>query len=323
VPPLDDLYQLDPVGATSNSNLAGANIAELCLPSGINNAIRALASMTARAISYQSAAISSSVSTNLATASSGLAVAITGANAISSFGVVPGEQPSAAVLRIVEFSSSASLSHGTSLVLLGGASRRTQPGDVGIYLHQGSSDRWKEITFSRASGIDLLTTQTAAASATIDFVLTHYANTYRAFKVVITDLVPATDATDLYLRFSTDGGSTYDAGASDYDWARNMTTAAGSNITNGDTADSEITLSSDLSNVTAESLSGQVIIYNPANSAQHTKAVGDFISPNSSGQSMRVTVSGRRLATQDTDGIRFLISSGNITSGTFALYGIR
>jgi hypothetical protein len=152
VPPLDDLYQLDPLGATSNSNIAGANVAELCLPSGINNAIRSLASMTIRAIGYQSAAISSSVSTNLATASSGLAVAITGANPISSFGLVPGEHPSAAVLRIVEFSSSASLSHSANLFLVGGVSRRTQPGDVGIYLHQGSSDRWKEITFSRADG---------------------------------------------------------------------------------------------------------------------------------------------------------------------------
>lgn len=149
---LSDLYQLDPVGATSNSNIAGSNVAENCPASGINNAIRALASITARAISYQSAAISSSVSTNLATASSGLAIAITGANAVNSFGVVPGEQPSAAVLRIVEFSSSASLSHGGSIFLTGGASRKTQPGDVGIYLHQGSSDRWKEIAFSRADG---------------------------------------------------------------------------------------------------------------------------------------------------------------------------
>jgi hypothetical protein len=52
----------------------------------------------------------------------------------------------------VEFSSSASLSHSANLFLVGGVSRRTQPGDVGIYLHQGSSDRWKEITFSRADG---------------------------------------------------------------------------------------------------------------------------------------------------------------------------
>ena len=54
-------WAFDPVGPTSNSNVAGANIAELCAPSGINNAIRALAGMLAQATSYQSAALSSSV----------------------------------------------------------------------------------------------------------------------------------------------------------------------------------------------------------------------------------------------------------------------
>ena len=124
---LDTLFKLDPTSAVSNSNYAGANIAENCAPSGINNALRALGQMVAQQLCYQSSAISASVSTNIATTSTGLFMGITGANAINSLGTVPGEQASAAVLRILQFSSSASLSHGTALRLIGGASRKTQP----------------------------------------------------------------------------------------------------------------------------------------------------------------------------------------------------
>jgi hypothetical protein len=149
---LDRLWQLDATNAASNSNYGGAAISENCAPSGINNALRALGVMIARDLAFQAAAISSSVSTNLATASTGLLVPVTGANPIASFGVVPGEQPSAAVMRFVQFSSSASLSNGASLRLIGNASRRTQPGDIGGYLHVGSADVWHEFLYNRADG---------------------------------------------------------------------------------------------------------------------------------------------------------------------------
>jgi hypothetical protein len=149
---LDRLWQLDATTATSNSNYAGANIAENCFPSGINNALRHLGLMVARDLAFQASAISASVSTNIVTATSGLVVPIVGSAAINSFGVVPGEQPSAAVLRILQFSSSASLSHGGSIFLNGAASRRTQPGDIGGYIHAGSGDVWHEIFFSRSDG---------------------------------------------------------------------------------------------------------------------------------------------------------------------------
>jgi hypothetical protein len=68
---LDRLWQLDATNATSNSNFAGANIAENCAPSGINNALRALGVMVARDLAFQATAISSSVSTNIVTSSTG------------------------------------------------------------------------------------------------------------------------------------------------------------------------------------------------------------------------------------------------------------
>ncbi len=166
---LDTLYKLDPTSATSNSNFAGANIAENCLPSGINNALRALGQMAAQQICYQGPNISASVSTNIAATTTGLFNPIVHGAAgnpnISSFGVVPGEQPSAAVVRFLQFSCSASLSNGAALRLLGNASRRTQPGDIGGYIHVGSSDVWHEFLWSRATDADGNFTSVSASVA--------------------------------------------------------------------------------------------------------------------------------------------------------------
>ena len=149
---LNNPFELDPTGPTSNSNFGGANQAEGCAPSNVNNAMRYLGLMLARATSYQSPAISSSVSTNIAADGTGVYIPITGANAINSFGVVAGAQPGAAVIRILEFSSSASLSHGASLKLIGQASRKVQPGDISGLIHEGTSDVWREWLFSPSDG---------------------------------------------------------------------------------------------------------------------------------------------------------------------------
>jgi hypothetical protein len=153
---LSTLYQLDPTSAASNSNYAGADIAESCPPSGINNALRALGQMVAQQICYRGPEISASVSTNIATTTTGIYNFVSGAGAINSFGTVPGEQPSAAVIRLLLYSGSASVSHDSSkIVLLGGQSRRMQPGDVQGLIHETSNDKWREFLFFRADGSQL------------------------------------------------------------------------------------------------------------------------------------------------------------------------
>ena len=149
---INNPFNLDPVNPLSNSSFNSVNVQEGMAPSGVNNALRQIGAFLAQATSYQSAAISASVSTNIAATGTGYYIPIVGPNAINSFGLVAGEQPGAAVLRILEFSSSASLSHGASLILLGGASRRTQPGDIGGYIHEGTSDQWREFLYNRADG---------------------------------------------------------------------------------------------------------------------------------------------------------------------------
>jgi hypothetical protein len=159
---LDRIWQLDVASPNSNSNYQSSNIAESCPPSGLNNALRALGSMVARELCYQSPSISASLSTNIAAATSGLFMHILGPGNISSFGLVPGEFPDAAVVRLLYYDSSASVSHSAGkTTLLGAASRRMQPGDIQGLIHTGNSDHWREWLFSRADGSQVMTSVSA------------------------------------------------------------------------------------------------------------------------------------------------------------------
>src|SRR5262252_5606855 len=72
-----------------------------------------------------------------------------------------------------------------------------------------------DATWAAAGALVLLASGTVSAAASLNIVLTSY-TAYRAIKFVLQAFVPATDDSELWMRFSTNGGSSYDAGASDY-----------------------------------------------------------------------------------------------------------
>jgi hypothetical protein len=163
---ISDAFSLDATGPTSNSNYAGANISEGCQPSNLNNALRQLGSFLAQATSYQSPSISASVSTNVAGSVSGYYQSIVGVGPINSFGTVPGQQPSASPFRILHFATSTSVSSGGSITLVGNASRKTTPGEVAAFIHEGSSDSWREIFNTAGAQLNVSNTFTAAQGIT-------------------------------------------------------------------------------------------------------------------------------------------------------------
>lgn len=166
-----------------------------------------------------------------------------------------------------------------------------------------------------------ISSSTASSSSSIDF--TSLSSTYISYWVFIQDLVPASDGTTLYLRTSTDNGTSFDSGASDYDWEW-ISSDTSANTPTVDTADSEITLTdTDIGTGTNEKLSGHVTIFNPS-ASNYTKAVWDVAYMNSSSAALKtVSGGGYRVSTTAVDAIRFIMSSGNIASGTFVLYGLK
>lgn len=163
-----------------------------------------------------------------------------------------------------------------------------------------------------------LATATASNSATVDFTLP---SGYTAYLLTLSYVSPQTDADVPRIRTSSNGGSSFDSGASDYCWVFTGVNTSAAVGTQADVADNQIVLSTNVGNAAGEELSGRIYIYRPSAAAQ----IGmDFWvqMKTSAGLFYNRYGSGRRLSAADVDAIRFLFFSGNIASGQFDLYGL-
>ncbi len=195
-------------------------------------------------------------------------------------------------------------------------------GAAGEFLQTNGS---KVLSFAAQTGSwTKIQSQTASASATIDFT-TGIDGTFDIYKVVISQLVPATDNTTLLCRISLDGGSTWKAGASDYAWVGHIKTN-GAIVAQQDSSDSSMALcgttaSTSLGNVAGESYSSEVTFDSPASSTTFLKMIATEGHLDTT--PIEALFMGSYLAaTTAVDGFRFLLSSGNITSGVLTLYGL-
>lgn len=164
-----------------------------------------------------------------------------------------------------------------------------------------------------------LETQTASASSQISFALDTYTG-YSNFVIVFNNVLPTTDASELYMRTSTDGTSTCESGASDYEW-NYLALAAAVGVSTGDNLDSEIQVAEAMGNVAGEGMRGELRIFSPSatNSIGATWHTGYF---NSSSNTTVITGQGRRIASADVTDVCFLTDTSTIASGSFLLYGI-
>ena len=94
---------------------------------------------------------------------------------------------------------------------------------VGLSNVDNTSDLNKPISTATQTALDnrpvLISTATASSSATIDFTLS---SIYKSFDIRCISLVPSTDNVGMWIRVSTDGGSTFKSGASDYAYQRSI-----------------------------------------------------------------------------------------------------
>jgi hypothetical protein len=162
-----------------------------------------------------------------------------------------------------------------------------------------------------AGGLVPISTATiSTAVAAVDISLAGYSN----FICIIDGLAVATDNAFLYTRFSTDGGSTFDSGATDYNAQSFSTATAGS-----DSAQMGISQTG-IGNATGEDLFALVNIVNiGATKKARMFASGTFTV--SSGEQRNINPFGRH-NNAGADAIRFFASAGNLTAGTFRLYGV-
>jgi len=174
-------------------------------------------------------------------------------------------------------------------------------------------------------GMTLISTASASTSAAIDFT-SGIDSTYDEYMISLTNIVPATDDTTLLVRVSEDGGSTFKAGSTDYTYAYNSEQEAGADTSSGSTGASAIRLGVSMSSTaSAGGWCGELRFFAPAGTTQKKLFTFSGGWPRTSSTDFRcINGAGRFvLDTNAINGIRFICGVGNITSGNFALYGIK
>jgi hypothetical protein len=169
----------------------------------------------------------------------------------------------------------------------------------------------------------LISTSTASSSASVSF--TGLTSTYPTYLIVIDNLRPSTDGARLLLRTSIDNGSTYTSAANSYTSVFNSSGAATTALDD----QTAIYCLVDMDNTAGATGSMSIMIHQPTsasiktNIAAYGSALIDTTTPIMVHDSASGIMAGRRAAAETNDAIQLLFSSGNITTGTFKLYGMR
>ncbi len=172
-----------------------------------------------------------------------------------------------------------------------------------------------------AGGLIPLATIDLAGEATADFT-TFDATKYDSYIFEFMNVVPATDGAVLYVRTSTDGGSTYDSG-SDYAFLVETVgiSAAVAKSVQASTDHMRLVAVGGIGSAVGEDgYSGTSTVHGPhlAKETQIT-SMGGYM--DNAGDRILAKTLGVRTSSADVDAIRFFMGSGNLESGTITMYG--
>lgn len=169
-----------------------------------------------------------------------------------------------------------------------------------------------------------LAKQTASSDASISFD-GYFSSTYTNYVLHITDLNPATDAQYPKMRFRISNADVSDAYyVGSVGRAFRTSGADGVNISRSFYNQTEGEIGQDIDNVAAYTTSSIVNFINPLNTTTNKKVMFDGVSINSTASTLMRTFGffTYRGSASALSGFTFFMGSGNITSGTFTLYGV-
>jgi hypothetical protein len=166
----------------------------------------------------------------------------------------------------------------------------------------------------------------ASNSATIS-ITSGITSTYDLYMVVITNLDPATTDTELDMLVSTDGGSSYRTSGYRESSSRHGVGSARDDYVNTSATSLQILGGSGANeSLNAGNRGGNAIVYipNPSDTGEKTQIwwQGGYHSNGNEQQSV-IGTGCYDSAAEDVDAVRFQMESGNISTGNFALYGLK
>lgn len=170
-----------------------------------------------------------------------------------------------------------------------------------------------------------ISTATASNSATVSF--TGIGSTYDMYVVQIIQMKPFNTGSGRFfqMRTSTNNGSSYDSGGSDYMRALMSTQSGATTLQateNTSTADSIYFLNNPIGAGDDCFVNGLVYLCKPSATSRF-QAFFEISFVLNTGTLGRVSGAGYRNSAADVDAIQFSMTSGNMDTGTFRLYGIK
>lgn len=172
-----------------------------------------------------------------------------------------------------------------------------------------------------AAGSGLLKVQEAdipASSSSLDLVMTDYMG-HRNKTIVLNRIRPSSDSVSLLLRFSSNGGSSYDSGAIDYGYSYSTIDSTPVAVDAGQ-FEATMVVAPGFGNGSGEEGSGIVELFDTTDASARTRfyARMQYIDATTAARISRA--GGARYTAQDTDAVRFYFASGNIAGGRYSLY---
>lgn len=176
------------------------------------------------------------------------------------------------------------------------------------------------MAFNQPKELIFLGTQTASNSASLAFT-SLITSQYPVYLIKVRNLLPATNNVNLLVTFSTDNGATYLN--TNYKWSSRKTTDSTNAVLSSSDSDSSITLATALSNTASQGgLNGDINLFGFAQS-RIAKVNGLFSFYDQTPSAANNQAGGINTSTTAVTAISFAMSSGNITSGSLTLYGMK
>ncbi len=181
-----------------------------------------------------------------------------------------------------------------------------------------------------AHGLVLLGEQIASASAQLDFVSRNvgslsgaiFQSDYDEYWFEFVNVVPATNGTTLSMRASTNGGSSYDSG-NNYRHGFTFSGSQNTGGTSGSNSEASVPFAGTASSTASGGgCNGTFKVFNPLSASQQKIVVYNSGFLSNDGNYYHIHGSGVYNQTTAVNAMRFLFSSGNITSGTIRCYGV-
>lgn len=173
----------------------------------------------------------------------------------------------------------------------------------------------------------ILATSTPSAVATVDFA-SGIDSTYDEY-ILRGWLQPATDQVDLWLRFSDDGGVTYEADAADYGYgAGGNSDSASYHLGSGSSGADQIRLTTSsttdlVGNASTEYIQFKITFAKPDSTSLNKLVLFDCAWLDTATQVNRSYGAAQMIATAAANGARLLFSSGNVAAGFVELIGVK